>query len=115
VVNERKKITAVFAALADPTRRRIMERLCERGEIRVTVLARPFRISKPAISRHLRVLEDARLIQRQRKGRLHLIRARAAGLAEAQRWIAHYAAGWDSAFDALDELLKSEQRKEKKP
>jgi DNA-binding transcriptional ArsR family regulator len=68
VVNERKKITAVFAALADPTRRRI----------------------------------------------LHLIRARAAGLREAQKWIAHYAAGWDAAFDALDELLESEQRKEKK-
>jgi DNA-binding transcriptional ArsR family regulator len=115
VVNERKKITAVFAALADPTRRRIMERLSQRGEIRVTVLAKPFHISKPAISRHLRVLENARLIQRQRKGRLHLIRARAAGLAEAKRWIAHYAAGWDSAFDALDELLKSDQRKEKKP
>lgn len=114
MVNERKKITEVFAALADPTRRRIMERLSVSGETRVTALAKPFHISKPAISRHLRVLEHARLIRRQRKGRLHLIRARAAGLREAQKWIAHYAAGWDAAFDALDELLASEQRKEKK-
>lgn len=83
-----------------------MERLAGRGEIRVTALGKPFRVSKPAISRHLRVLEKARLIQRRRKGRLHLIRARAAGLREAQKWIAHYAAGWESAFDALDELLK---------
>ena len=115
MVNRQKKITTVFAALADPTRRRIMERLSERGESRVTLLAKPFHISKPAISRHLRVLEDARLIKRRRQGRLHLIRARAAGLHEAQRWIAHYAAGWDSAFDALDKLLKAEQGKGKKP
>jgi DNA-binding transcriptional ArsR family regulator len=64
----------------------------------------------PAISRHLRVLEEARLIRRRRKGRLHLIRTRAAGLAKARRWMARYAAQWDSAFDALDELLARERR-----
>jgi DNA-binding transcriptional ArsR family regulator len=114
VVNKRDKITAVFAALADPTRRGILKRLSDRGEIRVTALARPFHISLPGFSKHLRVLEDARLIQRQRKGRLHLIRARAAGMREAQKWIAQCAAFWDAKFDALDELLKSEERKEKK-
>lgn len=92
-----------------------MERLSTRGEARATALAKPFRISLPAISRHLRVLEGARLIERRRKGRLHLIRARAAGLAEARRWMAHYAAGWDAAFDALDELLKKERRKDANP
>jgi DNA-binding transcriptional ArsR family regulator len=106
-------LTALFAALADPTRRRILQRLSEDGETRVTLLARPFRMSLPAISRHLRVLERARLIQRHRSGRLHLIRARTAGLREAREWIMRCAAQWDSQFDALDELLKCEKRKEK--
>jgi len=100
--------------LADPTRRRILVRLSASGEGPVTALAKPFRISLPAISRHLRVLQEARLIDRRRKGRVHLIRCRAAGLKPAQDWIAHYAAGWNFSFDALDELLKNEQRKENK-
>jgi DNA-binding transcriptional ArsR family regulator len=78
VVNKQNQVTAIFAALADPTRRRVMVRLSERGETPVTVLAKPFRISPPGFSKHLGVLEKAQLIQRHRKGRLHLIRARAA-------------------------------------
>ena len=73
------------------------------------------RISLPAISRHLRVLEHARLIARRRKGRVHLIRARAAGLKQAQSWIARSAAAWNFQFDRLDEWLRSENRKETKP
>ena len=111
MVSKREKLTATFAALADPTRRRILERLCRRGETRATALAAPFRISIPAISRHLRVLERARLIERRRRGRLHLIRARAIGMEDARRWMTHYAGAWDSAFDALDELLKKETAK----
>jgi DNA-binding transcriptional ArsR family regulator len=114
VVNKQNQVTAIFAALADPTRRRVMVRLSERGETPVTVLAKPFRISPPGFSKHLRVLEKAHLIQRHRRGRLHLIRARAAGLKEAQKWMAQCAAFWDSRFDQLNEVLKSEQRKEKK-
>jgi len=114
MVNKQNRVTAIFAALADPTRRRILVRLSERGESPVTALARPFRISPPGFSKHLRVLEKAHLIERQRKGRLHLIRARAAGLREAQKWMAQCAAFWDSKFDALDELLQSEAQKEKK-
>ena len=108
MVNKQEKVTAIFSALADPTRRRIMERLYGRGETPATELAAPFRISIPAISRHLRVLERARLIKRRRLGRLHLIRARRAGLEEARRWMAHYAAAWDSALDALDDLMKKD-------
>jgi DNA-binding transcriptional ArsR family regulator len=114
LVHTQEHLTALFAALADPTRRRILQRLSDDGETRVTLLARPFRMSLPAISRHLRVLERARLIQRHRSGRLHLIRARTAGLREAREWIARCAAHWDSQFDALDELLKSEKRKDRK-
>jgi DNA-binding transcriptional ArsR family regulator len=114
VVNNQEKVTAVFAALADPTRRRIVQNLSEQGESRVTALAKPFRISLPAVSRHLRVLENARLIKRQRQGREHLIRSDAAGLEAARKWIAQCAAGWESAFDTLDELLKSAQQSHNK-
>ena len=87
------------------------ERLSLRGECRVTTLAEPFRMSLPAISKHLRVLEDADLIKRKREGREHLIRAHAAGLKQAGEWIARYAEFWDRQFDALDEFLKSDQQK----
>jgi DNA-binding transcriptional ArsR family regulator len=113
LVNNQKQVTAIFAALADPTRRRILVQLSSSGEGPVTALAQPFRISLPAISRHLRVLEKARLIDRRREGRLHVIRVRAAGLKPAQDWMAHCAAGWDFSFDVLDELLRKEQRKGK--
>jgi DNA-binding transcriptional ArsR family regulator len=112
VVNKQRQITAVFSALADPTRRRILVRLSDGGESRVTALAKPFRISLPAISRHLRVLEQARLIERRRRGRVHLIRARAAGMKAAQEWMSLCAAYWDSRFAALAELLESEDGKE---
>lgn len=112
MVNKQRQITAVFAALADPTRRRILVRLSDGGESRVTALAKPFRISLPAISRHLRVLEQARLIERRRRGRVHLIRARAAGMKEAREWMRLCAAYWDSRFAALEELLESEDGKE---
>lgn len=115
MVNNRQRVTAVFAALADPTRRRILERLSGHGESRVTALAKPFRMSLPAISRHLKVLEDARLVHRRRHGRIHMIRANAAGMKDAQRWIARHAAFWECRFDALDALLKTKQRKETNP
>jgi DNA-binding transcriptional ArsR family regulator len=118
MVNNQRKISAIFAALADPTRRRILVRLSSGGERPVTALAKPFHISLPAISRHLRVLDKARLIDRRREGRVHLIRVRAAGFKQARDWIAQCAAAWDFSFDALDELLRNEprneQRKEKK-
>jgi DNA-binding transcriptional ArsR family regulator len=70
-------------------------------------------MSLPAVSRHLRVLEKARLIKRHRRGREHLIRPHNAGLEDARKWIAECAAGWESAFDNLDVLLRKAQRKEK--
>ena len=113
MVNKQNQVSAIFAALADSTRRRILVRLSARGETPVTVLAKPFRISPPGFSKHLRVLEKAHLIERHRKGRLHLIRTRAAGLREAQKWMVQCAAFWDFRFDRLDDLLKAEARKER--
>jgi len=111
MVNNQKRVTAIFSALADPTRRRILVRLSANGEGAVTALAKPFRVSPPAISRHLRVLEKARLIDRRREGRVHVIRARAEGLKPAQDWMSHFATGWDFSFNMLDELLRKEQKK----
>jgi DNA-binding transcriptional ArsR family regulator len=115
LVNNQNHITAIFAALADPTRRRILVRLSHTAESPVNALAKPFRISPPAVSRHLRVLENARLIHRRREGRVHLIRARPAGLKEAQAWINECAVAWEFSFDALEHLLRNQKRKEKKP
>jgi DNA-binding transcriptional ArsR family regulator len=114
VRHPQRHLTTVFAALGDPIRFGILVRLTQRGESPVTALAKPFRISLPAVSRHLRILESARLIERRRKGRVHFIRARAAGLKQAQSWIAHCAAAWDFQFDALDELLRNEKREKRK-
>ena len=108
-------MTAVFAALADPTRRRILERLTTRGDAQVTALAKPFRMSLPAISRHLRVLERARLVERHREGRVHRISARATGLKDVQDWIAHCVNLWESRFDAIDHILKTQPRKDDNP
>jgi DNA-binding transcriptional ArsR family regulator len=110
LVNNQRRITAIFAALADPTRRGILARLSASGESPVTALAKPFRISPPAISRHLRVLERARLIHRRRDGREHLIRARSEGLNDAQQWMAQCTAGWEFSFDRLEILLRKEQK-----
>lgn len=114
MVNDPRRVTAVFAALADPTRRRILTRLARGGEAAVADLAKPFRISPPAISRHLRVLEKARLIGRRRTGRVHWIRARAEGLNPAQEWMRQCAAGWEFSFDRLDDLIRAERRKDEK-
>ena len=83
--------------------------LSGRREGPIGSVAKPFHISTPAISRHLRVLEKARLIERRREGRRHLIRARDEGLEPARDWIAQCAAAWNFSFDTLDELLATEQ------
>src|SRR5215467_12465426 len=105
MVNNQRSVTAVFSALSDPTRRSILLKLSRGGESAVTGLAKPFRVSLPAISRHLRVLERARLIERRRDGRIHMIRARPGALKPAQDWMAQCAAGWEFSFDTLDTLL----------
>ena len=102
-------LDATFAALADPTRRRILQRLAV-TDATVGELAAPFDVSAPAISRHLRVLEDAGLVSRERDGRVHHLRLEREAMNEALGWIAHWGGFWESRFDALEELLAERER-----
>jgi DNA-binding transcriptional ArsR family regulator len=94
-----------FAALADPTRRRILTHLA-RGNQRVTDLARPFDMSLPAISKHLRVLEKAGLLRRRRYGRVHEIKLEARPLKDAAQWVEKYRKFWEGSLDRLAEYLE---------
>ena len=95
-----------FSALADSTRRAIVQRLAA-GELTVTELARPFAISLPAISRHLRVLEAASLVRQERDGQFRRCRLDTQGLQTAGEWIDFYRHFWGESLDRLDEHLKS--------
>ena len=98
-------LNLTFAALADPTRRAIVARLAS-GETTVKELAKPFAISLPAISRHLRVLENANLIRQQRQGQFRCCRLHAEGLKTATEWLEFYRRFWSEGFDKLDEHLR---------
>jgi DNA-binding transcriptional ArsR family regulator len=104
-----ERLTTVFVALADPTRRAILERLAH-GEASGTELARPFAISVPAISKHLRVLERAELILHRKDGRTHRFRLAAAPLRDAAAWLEHYRRFWEAQFDSLDAFLREEEQ-----
>ena len=103
-------LDTAYSALADPTRRAILARLAL-GEATVGEIAEPFPISGPAISRHLKVLEQARLIARSRRGQSHVCRLNPEGLKSAQEWLDHYRAFWTDAFDRLDTHLKKNPEK----
>jgi DNA-binding transcriptional ArsR family regulator len=98
------QLDSVFSALADPTRRAILARLTE-GDANVAELAAPFSVSQPAISRHLKVLEQAGLISRRRRATARLSHLEADPLREATEWLAKYQAYWDESYERLDELL----------
>ena len=98
------RLSTTFAALADPTRRVILERL-SRGEATSGELARPLRISWPAVTKHLRVLERAGLLQRRREGRNHVLTLEPEPMKQADAWIATYRRFWEGTFDALAEYL----------
>jgi DNA-binding transcriptional ArsR family regulator len=99
-----EQLSAVFGALADPTRRAILARLAA-GDAKVSDLAAPFTVSQPAISRHLKVLERAGLISRERRATARLSHLEAEPLREATAWLARYREFWDESYDRLDELL----------
>ncbi len=106
-------LSITFAALADPTRRAILSRLAA-GEASVKEIAKPFRISLPAVSKHLKVLERAGLISRGREAQLRPCRLSAGPLKEADVWIERYRRFWEESFNRLDELLRELQEGEEK-
>lgn len=106
-------LDATFAALADPTRRAILARLAL-GEASVSELARPFDISQPAVSKHLKVLEKAGLISRGRDAQRRISRIEGGALAEASDWLEGYRKFWESRYRRLDALLDEMQSQTKK-
>jgi DNA-binding transcriptional ArsR family regulator len=113
------RLDATFAALADPTRRAIIARLAT-GEASVMELAKPFAMSQPAISKHLKVLEQAGLISRGRDAQRRPCRIEAKRLEEANQWLERYSAFWEASLQRLDDLFGEIQaepktRKRRKP
>ena len=111
------RLDATFAALADPTRRAILARLAS-GEASVNELAEPFAMTQPAISKHLKVLERAGLISRDREAQRRPSRLEARPLAEATKWLERYREFWEASFVRLDDLLdelKTTQKKRSRP
>jgi DNA-binding transcriptional ArsR family regulator len=106
-------ISNTFSALADPTRRAILARLAM-GETSVTELAEPFEMSMPAVSKHLRVLEHAGLVERSRQAQYRPVKLRAEPLRQAWGWIEEYRQFWEESFDRLDAYLKRLQAEEGK-
>lgn len=98
------QLSGVFAALADPTRRAILRHLRD-GDATVAELAAPYAMSQPAVSKHLKVLEQAGLISRSRRATARLSHLEAEPLREAVGWLLDYRAYWAESFDRLDELL----------
>lgn len=107
------RLDVTFAALADPTRRAILARLA-RGEHSVMELAKPFAMSQPAISKHLRVLERAGLISRGRDAQRRPCKIEAKPLEEANEWLEEYRQFWEASFERLDDLLEEMKAEEKK-
>lgn len=108
------ELSLTFAALADPTRRAILARLSA-GQVSVQELARPFAMSLPAVSKHLKVLERARLITRGRDAQWRPCRLKAAPMKEAVDWLEHYRRFWEESLDRLDEYLQELQAHKHKP
>jgi DNA-binding transcriptional ArsR family regulator len=113
-MTDEQRLNATFAALADPTRRAILARL-RTGEASVNELARPFSMSQPAISKHLRVLERAGLISRGREAQRRPRRIDARRLAEATEWLENYRGIWEDNFRRLDVVLEELKARKRKP
>jgi DNA-binding transcriptional ArsR family regulator len=107
------QLSSTFSALADPTRRAMLARLST-GEASVQELAKPFDMSLPAITKHLKVLERSGLIARSRSAQWRPCHLKAAPLKEAAAWVGNYQKFWEESFDRLDDYLAEIQKKEKK-
>ena len=107
-----KQLDLTFGALADSTRRGMLLQLTN-GEKNVSALMEPYDISQPAISKHLRVLERAGLIERRKEGRQQMVRLKPEKADEAATWIQYYTNHWKQQFDAVEEYLQKAKRKKK--
>ena len=99
-----EKLNLTFSALSDPTRRAILAKLSG-GDSTVTELAEPHRMSLPAVSKHLRILERAGLIKREVEGRVHMMHLESEPLKDAVKWLERYRRFWEGRFDELEKLL----------
>ena len=106
------ELSHVFYALADANRRHILELVAKKPR-KASELAKRFDVSFPAVSKHIRILEEAGFVKRDVKGREHLISAETKSLDKAQDWIEHHRKFWEESLDRLDEYLKESMRKEK--
>ena len=100
----------VYAAIADPTRRALLLRLAGEGEKNVTDLLKPFSISQPAVSKHLRILREAGLVRCRKEGRLRLYEIEANKLRQVFDWVSHFEQYWDEKLDALGDYLEKQDR-----
>jgi len=107
------QLSVTFAALADPTRRAILARL-SKGEVSVTELAKPFDLSLPGVSKHLKVLQRAGLITQSRNAQWRPCRLEAAAMKDAADWVGEYRRFWDESFERLDVYLADIQKETKK-
>ena len=107
------QLSVTFAALADPTRRAILARLAQ-GEASVTELAKPFDLSLPGVSKHLKVLQRAGLIRQSRNAQWRPCRLEPARLQEASEWVGEYRRFWDESFQRLDDVLQDLIQEEKR-
>ena len=109
MVNAQTSLDQTLMALADPTRRAILQRLSQ-GEARVTELAHPFDMSLNAVSKHIRILERADLVKRRTAGREHFLSFNRQRLDEVANWIETQRAAWNARLDALEDLLREEDK-----
>ena len=105
-----EQLDQIFFALSDSTRRGILARLAE-GTTTIGELAKPYNISSPAISRHMRILEQAGLVDRKKSGRQHHCSLSPEGLRSAEDWINYYRKFWETRLDALEDLLRHQNSK----
>ena len=102
----------MFVALADPTRRNILELLASRGELPATAIYEQFPVSPQAISQHLKVLRESHLVDMEKRAQKHLYRLNPQALSEFEVWVQNMQQRWSERFDALDVVLENEKKKE---
>jgi DNA-binding transcriptional ArsR family regulator len=104
----------MFVALADPTRRNILELLASRGELSATAIYEQFSVSPQAVSQHLKVLREANLVEMEKRAQKHLYRINPQALSQFEEWVNNMQRMWSERFDALDTVLEMEKQENKK-